>query len=44
MEELNKVIELLEKWAVNNEIAVNKKKKEVLDIDNKKNDMSKYRG
>jgi hypothetical protein len=43
-QELDKVIDLLEKWATENEIAVNKKKSGILVVDNDKNNMHQYKG
>ena len=43
-QELDKVIDLLESWAITNEIAVNKKKSGILVIDNDRNDMHQYKG
>ena len=43
-QELDKVIDLFESWAITNEIAVNKKKSGILVIDNDRNDMHQYKG
>jgi len=43
-EELDKVIDLLEKWSNVNEIAVNKKKSGILVIDIDRNDTHQHRG
>lgn len=42
--ELDGVIDLLERWATDNEIAVNKKKSAILVIDNDRNNMHSHRG
>jgi hypothetical protein len=42
-EELDRVIDALEKWSLENEIAVNKKKSGILTIDKDRHDKHKYR-